>query len=62
MSWCRLLLDRGSGLLAYKLASPWHYLWLGGGLLSMIMRLLPPLTSTTFLEGDAGIRPQRCHP
>jgi hypothetical protein len=38
----RVRLDHGGGLLASELASPRHYLLLGGALLSMGLRWLPP--------------------
>jgi hypothetical protein len=53
----RVRLDRGSGLLAGEPASSWCYFWLGGGLRSMSLRLLPLLTSVKLLKGQAGIRP-----
>jgi hypothetical protein len=41
MAWWRMRLDRGSGLLAGELASPWRCLLLGGVLPSTGLRLLP---------------------
>jgi hypothetical protein len=62
MLWRHVQLDRGSGLLASKLASPWHCLWLGGGLPSMSLHLLTPLKSVALLEGEAGVRPRPGRP
>jgi hypothetical protein len=58
--WVRL--NRGSGLHADKLASLWRCPLLGGRLLSAGLRLLPPMTSTTSLEREAGFWPCCRHP
>jgi hypothetical protein len=39
--WWHVQLNHGSGLLVSELASPWHYLLLGGGLPSVGLCLLP---------------------
>jgi hypothetical protein len=65
MPWWRVWLNRGSGLLAGKLDSPWHCPLLGGGLLSVGVRLLPPpppMMSMTSLKREAGVWPRRRHP
>jgi hypothetical protein len=62
VSWRNVRLDRGSGLLAGELASPWCCLWLGGGLLSTGLHLLPPLMSVTLLKWEASVRPWHHHP
>jgi hypothetical protein len=43
-------------LLAGELASPWHYLLLSGGLLSMGLCLLPLMASVMSLEGEVGFQ------
>jgi hypothetical protein len=61
----RVWLDRGSGLLAGKLASPWHCILHNGGLSSMGLRFLPPpppMTSVALLEREADIWPWHHRP
>jgi hypothetical protein len=55
-------LDRSSGLLAGELALSWRYLLLSGGLWSMGLCLLPPMTSATSLKMEAGFRLRHLRP
>jgi hypothetical protein len=55
--WRHMRLNCGSGLLAGELALPRCYLLLDGGLPSVGLCLMPPLTSVTSLEKEGSFKP-----